>query len=133
MANPTGANNRMSAEMREQLMRECAIMMIIKRMKKAEIAKELGVSECTIGKWTLHDEKYAKIANEVAQRYFGDLVGDSIETIRKLVMSARSEKVRLEAAKDILDRAGLKPVDKLDASHDVNMEIVIGEWGEEEE
>ncbi|HGF8196860.1 TPA: hypothetical protein QFF40_000310 [Enterococcus faecium] len=107
-------------------------MLIIKRKKKVEVADELGLTIQTITKWTLHDDTYQRIANEVAHRYFTDLIGDSIYTVKKL-LNARSEKVRLDAANSILDRAGLKPIEKVDATHDVNFEIVIGEYAEEEE
>jgi hypothetical protein len=41
----------------------------------------------------------------------------------KSLLEAKSEYVRLEAAKDLLDRAGLKPVDK--HSHSITGDISI--------
>lgn len=132
MAQQNQANQFMDKKERERLMKECAIMLIIKRMKKVEVAEDLGLTIQTITKWTLHDDTYQRIANEIAHRYFTDLIGDSIYTVKKL-LNARSEKVRLDAANSILDRAGLKPIEKVDATHDVNFEIVIGEYADDEE
>lgn len=132
MAQENQANQFMDKQERERLMKECAILLIVKRKKKIEVADELGLTIQTITKWTLHDDAYQRIANEVAHRYFTDLIGDSIYTVKKL-LNARSEKVRLDAANSILDRAGLKPIEKVDATHDVNFEIVIGEYADEEE
>lgn len=132
MVRRQGNSNNLEKDERERLMRECAIRLIIKRETKSGVAEELGVSPQTITEWTLHNAQYQRIAQEVAHYYFTDLIGESIATVRSL-LRARSEKVRLDAANSILDRAGLKPVEKIDATHDVDFEITIGEYLDEEE
>jgi phage terminase small subunit len=52
----------------------------------------------------------------------------AVRTIRDLMTDARSDYVKLEAAKDVLDRAGFKPVDKHAHIHagDVTITIDLG-------
>ena len=47
----------------------------------------------------------------------------ALATVEKLAVSARSEKVQLEAASDLLDRAGVKAPDRID--HRVAGEISV--------
>ena len=44
MAQENQANQFMDKQERERLMKECAIMLIVKRMKKVEVAQELGLT-----------------------------------------------------------------------------------------
>ena len=64
-----------------------------------------------------------KIAKEIEQRIkkmVQDSVPAALNQISILAQTATSEQVRLNASKDILDRAGLKPADRVEQkiSHD---------------
>ena len=49
-------------------------------------------------------------------------------TVRRLVMGAKSEYVQLEASKDLLDRAGYKPIDRsqVQVAGDIRVTIDLG-------
>ena len=49
----------------------------------------------------------------------------AVRTIRDLMTDARSDYVKLEAAKDVLDRAGFKPVDKHAHLHKGEVTVTI--------
>jgi hypothetical protein len=46
-----------------------------------------------------------------------DMVPISLSAIKSLIEQGDSESVRLAAAKDILDRSGLKPVDRVETTN----------------
>tara|TARA_R100001530_G_C4252203_1_gene138139 strand:- start:221 stop:589 length:369 start_codon:yes stop_codon:yes gene_type:complete len=50
------------------------------------------------------------------QKILADKIPSSIKWLTDLAESAESESVRLGAIKDILDRAGLKPIDKIETT-----------------
>lgn len=89
-------------------------------------AIEAGYSEAsarTLGSRLMKDDKvlaeiYRRTVNRVAV-----LAPRALNTVEVLATSARSEKVRLEAAADLLNRAGLKAPDRID--HRVNGEISV--------
>ena len=45
-----------------------------------------------------------------------DMVPVSLSMLNQLVTTAESESVRLSAVKDVLDRAGMKPVDRIETT-----------------
>src|SRR5262245_15545216 len=53
-----------------------------------------------------------------------DLVHPAISRLAQLIDSAESDAVKLAAVRDVLDRAGYKAPDKLQADHDITIEIV---------
>ena len=50
--------------------------------------------------------------NEQTQKVLADKIPASLNVLSKLAEGAESESVRLGAVKDILDRAGLKPIER---------------------
>ena len=78
-------------------------------------AIQAGYSEAT-AKQQGHTLKN-KCANEIEQRIkkmVQDAVPAAMSQISALAQTATSEQVRLAASKDILDRAGLKPADRIE-------------------
>ena len=57
--------------------------------------------------------KYAREIEERQKKMLQDCVPGALAQLRSLVDAAESESVRLGAIKDVLDRAGLKPVEKV--------------------
>ncbi|MBO0473254.1 helix-turn-helix domain-containing protein [Enterococcus ureasiticus] len=84
-------------------------------LKRREIAEELKVSEQTLYNW-LKDEDFTKAYDEYVQQIMGKSSGKALNTMLKL-MNARSEMVRFNAAKDILDRGGYAPVTKQEVTN----------------
>lgn len=91
-------------------MEKAITLMVRTNMTQREIAKEIDVSEETISRWKKKKE-FNKQKLEEERIFLGDLSSKSIQTMEKL-LNARSELVRFNAAKDILDRTGHKPIDK---------------------
>lgn len=72
-----------------------------------------------------HENSAASIANQnlrklKIQNYLADKAEDASLMIYKLSQEGEAEAIRLNASKDILDRAGFKPVEK---SHAVNVNL----------
>ena len=60
-----------------------------------------------------------KFANEIAERtgkLISDMLPGALSQLRFLMEEATSESVKLGAIKDILDRAGLKPVERTEVT-----------------
>lgn len=92
--------------------KKCIILMVANDMTQKQIAAEIGVSEATICNWK-KDIEFMTEYNEVMKESMLMVAAKAFNTMNRL-LSARSEKVRLLAAKDLLDRAGFKPTDKMD-------------------
>lgn len=83
--------------------------------KAAEMA---GYSKATAKQqgYTLKNQFSGEIGERM-KRMIQDCVPGALAQINDLAGTADSEGVRLNACKDILDRAGFKPVDKQEVSH----------------
>ena len=99
--------------------RKCIELMVAGSRTQKEIAGQLRVTEATICNWKKNAEFRAEYTSllkdsmkEVAAKAF---------CVEKSLLKARSESVRLMAAKDILDRAGFKPDDNVN----LNGEAVV--------
>lgn len=98
---------------------KCIKLMVESELNQKQISSEIKVSEQTICKWKQNEEfkveyeKYVKESVDYTSK-------DAARTMKKL-LKARSEIVRFYAAKDILDRTGLKPVDKVEHSGNVTV------------
>lgn len=93
-----------------------AILMLFEgSLKRREIADELKVSEQTLYNW-LKDEDFTKAYDEYVQQIMGKSSGKALNTMLTL-MNARSEMVRFNAAKDILDRGGYAPIAKQEVTN----------------
>ena len=86
--------------------------MVEGKMTQKQMAENLNVSENTISNWKKNSEFMAEY-NTTLKSNINEVAAKAFETQRNL-LKARSEMVRYMVAKDILDRAGFKPSDKLD-------------------
>lgn len=84
--------------------------MVRTNMSQKEIAKEIGITEATISKWK-HREDFDEVRLKEERLYLGDLAAPALRTMKEL-LNAKSELVRFNAAHDILDRTGFKPIDR---------------------
>lgn len=90
--------------------RRCIELLVAGCRSQKEIAREISAAESTICNWKKNDEFMAA---------YTEALKDSMKSVAALafktetaLLKARSETVRLMAAKDILDRAGFKPKDQ---------------------
>lgn len=71
-----------------------------------------GYADRAAGSKLLRDPRVIKLIQERMTDAIGVHAAMALGTVVKLARSAKSDYVRLEAAKDLLDRAGYKPPDK---------------------
>ena len=98
----------------------------------AQAAEEAGYAVGESGRVTATKTmKLAHVQQYLAQRMneeFGLSATLAAGTVRRLAMSAKSEYVQLEASKDLLDRAGYKPIDRsqVQVAGDIKVSIDLG-------
>ena len=66
-------------------------------------------------------KRYASEIAETTQQMIVDAIPAALAQLKQLVTSAQSESVRLQAVRDLLDRAGLKPIERVEQ---VNIEQI---------
>ena len=90
--------------------------MAIENKTQKQIAKELKITEQTICNWKKDKEFKNEIENNIKEN-FGSLALDAQKELKKLLKS-NNEYIKMQAVKDILDRAGYKPVEKREIKDD---------------
>lgn len=99
-------------------------------LTQREIAERLDVREETISRWKKQEEFQQAIENFTAEmkkdleRKLMSMAPEALRQLQKL-LNAKSELVRLQAIKDILDRLDVKPANKQDIDLKTDMEIVV--------
>lgn len=94
-------------------------MMTLQGYTNSSIAEELGVKVNTIARWKKKDT-YKDLARslvvEIIDIAKGFLAGAGFKAVKILVESLNSpnERIRIQAAKEILDRIGLKTAEQLE-------------------
>ena len=95
---------------------QCINLMVIENKTQKQIAKELKITEQTICNW----KKDKEFKNEIEQNIkenFGSLAVEAQKELKKLLKS-NNEYIKMQAVKDILDRAGYKPVERREIKDD---------------
>jgi len=109
---------------------EAAKMIAEGHLTQREIAQKLNVTEVTISRWKRQEEFQQAIENFTAEmkkdleRKLMSMAPEALRQLQKL-LNAKSELVRLQAIKDVLDRLDIKPADKQDIDLKTDMEIVV--------
>ena len=88
-------------------------LMISTKLTQIEIAHAVGVCDETVHRWTKNPLFRAKVEEENKKR-FHDLAVAAQKEMEKLALKGKQEQTRLQACKDILDRAGYKPREEID-------------------
>ncbi|OFP91196.1 DNA-binding protein [Staphylococcus sp. HMSC072D04] len=78
-------------------------------LSEGEIASEIDVNRSTISRWKNND-KFREGFRGYQVEHLSNQVPKALQTMINL-LDARSELVRFQAAKDILDRSGYNPVE----------------------
>jgi len=100
---------------------KCINLIITENKTQKQIAKEINITEKTICKWKKDKEFKEEIQRQMKEN-FGSLAIEAQQELRKLLKS-NNENVKMQAIKDVLDRAGYKPTDKVE--HSGSIPIVI--------
>lgn len=79
-------------------------------LAEGEIAVEIDVNRSTISRWK-HNDKFREGFKGYQAEHLSKQVPKALQTMINL-LDAKSELVRFQASKDILDRTGYTPVEK---------------------
>ncbi|MGK8444351.1 phBC6A51 family helix-turn-helix protein [Staphylococcus epidermidis] len=79
-------------------------------LAEGEIAVEIDVNRSTISRWK-HNDKFREGFKGYQAEHLSKQVPKALQTMINL-LDAKSELVRYQASKDILDRTGYTPVEK---------------------
>lgn len=93
-------------------------------MTKEEIAKECRVSRSTLWKWETQDQEFQEYLQTHILPSIRQAVPGALKSMKYLSTQATQENVRYSASKDILDRAGYKPVDKVQTENKTQQEFL---------
>lgn len=108
---------------------QCIELMFDGELSQKQISNKLNVHETTISRWKKNGD-FREAIQEYVNHQINDTALMALNTLKKL-LKAKSELVRYNAAKDILDRAGFAPTNK----HELNgatINVEIGEWNDEQ-
>lgn len=100
---------------------KCIILMITSSKTQKQIAKEIQISENTISEWK-KDKEFKEEVQRQMKENFGSLAIEAQQELKKLLKS-KNENVKMQAIKDVLDRAGYKPTEKSEITG--NIPVVI--------
>lgn len=107
-------------------------IMVAEGLSAAKAASKAGYAEGKAG----YVSAYRALKTPHVQQYmmqqmhneFGLSAIAAVNTVRRLATTAKSEYVQLEASKDLLDRAGYKPIDRsqVQVAGDIKVSIDLG-------
>lgn len=101
---------------------KCIILMITTNKTQKQIAKEIQISENSICEWKKDKEFKDEIQKQMREN-FGSLAIEAQQKLKKLLKS-KNEYIQIQAIKDILDRAGYKPIEKAEMTTKSVVELV---------
>ncbi len=110
--------------------KKCVELMASGEFTQKEIAKKINITEKTICTWKKKDEFMSEL-DQLIVTTIRSVAAKAFKTQTKL-LDAKSEMVRYMAAKDILDRAGFKPDEKLKLEG-YSTVIIVDDLGEDDE
>lgn len=94
-----------------------------------QLSKEMGYAEGYLYDLRRRYPQLIEMTDNAMREKFKELSASGIEETYRLMLNAESEAVRLNAAKEILSRAGYDAVQKVE---NTNKEITVEFFGEEE-
>lgn len=110
--------------------KKCIELMASGEFKQKEIAKMINVTEKTICAWKKDDE-FMKELDYLIVISIRSVAAKAFKTQTKL-LDSKNDMVRYMAAKDILDRAGFKPDEKLKVEG-FSTVVIVNDMGEDDE
>ena len=101
---------------------KCIILMVTTGKTQKQIAKEIQISENTICEWKKDKEFKEEIKSQMKEN-FGSLAIEAQQKLKQLLKS-KNESIQMQAIKDVLDRAGYKPIEKTEMTTTSKVELV---------
>lgn len=89
------------------------------------IAKEVGVSEKTLTLWK-KQPLFLETLNAQVHKNMQELTGKAYQVQKKLLETSKNPWLLYQLSKDILDRAGIKALEKLDITKTVIPIVIKG-------
>ena len=116
--------------------KKCIELLITGNLTQADVARELKITEQTICNWKKDPEFCAELERLTREKLRG--MAPRAARVLGELLSSESDNVRLNAARDILDRAGFKAEEKLTLSGTLNpemtkLDLMIKQMGEDGE
>ena len=90
---------------------KCIYLMVTTNKTQKQIAKEINVTEKTICEWKKQKE-FKEAIHQKIEENFSSLAIEAQKHLGKLLKTS-NKVVRMQAVKDVLDRAGFKPTEKI--------------------
>lgn len=111
--------------------KKCLELMIQGTMKDKEIAEAINVSQKTICDWKKNCKEFQDEYNSLMR---SSLQYAAPKAFRKQIalLDSKNDMVAHLAAKDIMDRAGFNPTDKIELEADMELNISI-DYGDDSE
>lgn len=111
--------------------KKCLELMIQGTMKDKEIAESINVTQKTICDWKKNCKEFQDEYNSLMR---SSLQYAAPKAFRKQIalLDSKNDMVAHLAAKDIMDRAGFNPTDKLELEADMELNISI-DYGDDSE
>lgn len=112
---------------------ECLrLMMEDPKITGVKLAKVLGVTEKTISGWKRQNEEFQNEYNAMVR---ANVQYAAAKALKKQIalLDSRSDMVAHLAAKDLMDRAGFQPIEKVEQQIDMELNISVdyGDGGAE--
>lgn len=111
---------------------KCLELMIQGEMTDKEIAHAINITQKTICDWKKNSEEFQNEYNKLMR---GSLQFAAPKAFRKqmALLNSKNDMVAHLAAKDIMDRAGFNPTDKVEFENDLELNITVdyGDGNEE--
>lgn len=108
---------------------KCIEFMVEGTMTQKQMAEKLNVTQNTISNWKKNDE-YMTEYNTALKSSINEVAAKAFKTQKEL-LSSHNDMVRYMVSKDILDRAGFKPENKINIEGSVPV-MIVGEDSLEE-
>lgn len=102
--------------------KKCVKMLVEGTYTQKEIAEAVKITEQTLCNWK-KDTEFTEFYNEQVRQGIISLTGAAVQTQKKL-LNAKSEMVRFQVSKDILDRAGFAADDNINITSDDTIVII---------
>lgn len=101
-----------------------AIQYLIEGNSAKDTADFIGVERHTISRW-LRDSKFKEEYKRCLESVMLELCGEAKETLLDLMRNSNSDTVKMNCAKDILNRVGLTAVNEVVKDENGTINIVI--------
>lgn len=105
-------------------------LLLTTNLTQGEIAKKVGVHFNTITNWK-KDKDFIRMKKEAVDYNLQDISIEAFKTMKELLKSG-DPNIRFRASKDLLDRAGYKPVDRTELSGNLNKTRPFEDLSDEE-